>query len=100
MKKLLIWFAAIFLLTSMEYVDYLNFRSIVALKQENRVLMTNNVNLLRVNEALSEGVGAIADKLIEKSEWDKKVADKIRQLDGDVKDIYARTNQAVPPTVQ
>lgn len=74
--------------------------SIAQLRRDIRTLNANNVNLIQLNEALSKGVGDVADKVIEKAEWDKKVAEKIRQLDSDVKDLYARTNQTLPSTVR
>lgn len=99
MKKLLIWFAILVFFGSLEYADYRAMQSIFELKQENRILMTNNINLIQLNRALSEGVGTVTDKLLEKAEWDKKVAEKIRQLDADVKRLDERTNQIIPAAV-
>lgn len=100
MKKILLWASLLLFAGSLEYADYRAAREIFNLRQENRVLMTNNVNLINLNRALSEGVGTVTDKLIEKADWDKKVAEKIRQLDADVKELYGRTNKTIPSAVQ
>lgn len=87
MKKLLVWFSILFFFGSLVYSDYRAARVMGELKQENRILMTNNVNLIKLNRTLSEGVGMVTDKLLEKAEWDEKVAEKIRQLDASIKKL-------------
>lgn len=99
MKKLLVWFSILFFFGSLVYSDYRAARVMGELKQENRILMTNNVNLIKLNRTLSEGVGMVTDKLLEKAEWDEKVAEKIRQLDASIKKLNGRTNQVIPATV-
>ena len=40
------------------------------------------------------------DKIIEKGEWDKKVAEKIRQIDTDMKGLYGQTNQGISGAIR
>lgn len=81
-------------------IDVRNTRVVNQLQRENRTLMTNNVNLIRLNEALSQGVSDVADTLLKKAEWDKQVAEKIRELDVQVKGFYGQTNQGVSGPVR
>ena len=73
---------------------------IAKLKQDLRILNMNNVQLIQLNEYLSEKMGKMANVLTEKSKWDKQVAEKIRELDTFKKEvIYESTNQNVPHTI-
>lgn len=60
-----------------------------------QILNQNNSQLIVVNEVLSKGVSDVAQSMIEKADWDKKVSEKIRELDGMIKAIYGKTNQTL-----
>jgi len=81
-------------------IDMRNTLIVNRLQRENRVLMTNNVNLVLLNQALSKGVSDIADKLIEKAKWDEQVAAKFREFDSLMKGLYGQTNQEVSGAVR
>lgn len=44
---------------------------------------------------ITQGINVLAEKMIEKATWDKKVAEKIRELDE-----YVKTNQTVQGTIR
>ena len=81
MKKITSIFAIFLVFLALLFVDYTNFMAITKLTHEVRVLGTNNIQLILLNEYLSERIGDMADIIIEKAEWDKKVAEKIRELE-------------------
>lgn len=109
MKNIIVWTVIIVVFGILVTVDYINFKSIAALKTENRTLQQNNQVLLTVNSELSEKMGDFSDILIDKSKWDLKVEAKIRELEkmdflidtiqkelnSHVKKLYETTNQNI-----
>ena len=93
MKKFLYWTFGILWALGGIYVDYQLHLSVKELKRQNQIL-------IEANHTLSEGLSQLADKIIEKGEWDKKVAEKIRELDSAVKTSYGQTNQIIPEAVR
>ena len=99
MKKILLWILIPALIGWLLAGDFISARAIARLNQEVQILNENNLQLIRVNEALSKGVSDVAAGLIEKAEWDAKVAAKIRELDALVKGQNVRTNQGISETI-
>lgn len=92
MKKILIWIAVIIVFGSLVTVDYINFKAIAELKKQNQILQQNGGQLITVNTYLSENLGKFSDVIKAKSEWDKEVAAKIRELDSNVEKFQTWRN--------
>ena len=79
MKKISSIIALFLIFLALLFVDYSNSMAITKLTYEVRVLGTNNIQLIQLNEYLSERIGDMADIIIEKAEWDKQVAERLRE---------------------
>lgn len=80
-KHVIIFFILLLIITSY------NFFKIQELKKEVKILNENNIKLIDVNSYLSERMSDMAKVLEQKSEFDKKVAAKIREFDSKINSI-------------
>lgn len=89
MKKAFPYLIAAFLFGWLLTGDIINDRKISKLKQELEEVKDNT-------ELSVSGLTKVSAILILRAEWDKSVAEKIRELDEEVKGLYGpRTNQII-----
>lgn len=100
MKQMLYNIMSSFMIVLLVVMGGRHTRQLKTLEAQVRVLSENNVQLIGVNETLSKGVSDVAESMIQKSVWDKQVADKMRELNALVKEVYGNTNQGIPKTVR
>ena len=93
-------FAACITFLAFSILFWVHSLSIIHLRRDVKQLNENNIKLIRLNEALSKGVGDVADSIIQKSEWDKKVATNIFNLNEKVNQLYGQTNQGISGAVR